>query len=121
PTQVGYFRVPGDTTGIIGSNASATYWHNGLIYVADYSRAVDVLRFDGQVTGTPEGICWNSCDKATVSVPETPGGDVGGTVPATLGPAVGPGASIWPVTPGRWLESGPRARYAPFAPGGAKD
>jgi hypothetical protein len=101
PTQVGYFRIPNDTAnGIIGGSASATYWHNGLIYVADYRRGVDVLRFDGQITGTPEGICWNSCDKATVSVPETPGGDVGGTAPATLGLTMGTAAGFGPFTPG---------------------
>jgi len=43
--------------------ASAPYWHNGLVYVADYRRGVDVLRFDGKITGNPDGkICWDSCD-----------------------------------------------------------
>ena len=63
PTQVGYFRVPSGT-GVTGGSASASYWHNGLVYVADYNRGVDVLRFDGKLAGKPDSkICWNSCDK----------------------------------------------------------
>jgi hypothetical protein len=62
PKQVGYFRVPSGTTGVTTGSASAPYWHNGLIYVADYNRGVDVLRFNGKITGNPDGrICWNSC------------------------------------------------------------
>ena len=38
--QVGYF-VNDD------SNTWAAYWHKGLVYVADFGRGVDVLRFDG--------------------------------------------------------------------------
>jgi hypothetical protein len=64
PQQVGYFRIPSGTPGVTAGSASASYWHNGLVYVADYNRGVDVLRFDGQITGDPDGkICWNSCDK----------------------------------------------------------
>jgi hypothetical protein len=63
PKQVGYFRVPAGTDVTAGS-ASAVYWHNGLVYVADYNRGVDVLRFDGKLAGKPDKkICWNSCDK----------------------------------------------------------
>ncbi|SCE98308.1 hypothetical protein GA0074695_2661 [Micromonospora viridifaciens] len=63
PTQVGYFRVPAGP-GVTGGSASAVYWHNGLVYVADYNRGVDVLRFDGKLAGEPDKkICWNSCDK----------------------------------------------------------
>ncbi|MFU8876171.1 LVIVD repeat-containing protein [Micromonospora sp. SL4-19] len=63
PTQVGYFRVPAGQ-GVTGGSASAVYWHNGLVYVADYNRGVDVLRFDGELAGAPDDkICWNSCDK----------------------------------------------------------
>lgn len=63
PKQVGYFRVPRGTDGVIGGSASAPYWHNGLVYVADYSRGVDVLRFDGTIAGNPDGkICWDSCE-----------------------------------------------------------
>ena len=54
PTQVGYFRVPSGTTGVTSGSASATYWHNGYVYVADYNRGIDVLKFDGTVTGTPQ-------------------------------------------------------------------
>ena len=100
PTQVGYFRVPSGTTGVTAGSASATYFHKGLVYVADYNRGVDVLRFDGTITGTRDGICWNSCDKATVSVPETPRGDVGGTVGATLSLTLGIPASFGAFTPG---------------------
>ncbi|HET6549206.1 MAG TPA: hypothetical protein VFG79_12145 [Solirubrobacter sp.] len=100
PKQVGYFRVPGGTEGVTGGSASATYWHNGLVYVADYRRGVDVLRFDGEVTGDQEGICWSGCDKATVSVPETPAGEVGGTVPATLSMSLGQPASFGAFAPG---------------------
>jgi hypothetical protein len=99
PQQVGYFRVPSGS-GVTSGSASAPYWHNGYVYVADYNRGVDVLHFDGQITGTPQGICWNSCDKATVSVPETPGQSAGGTVPATLSLTLGAPASFGAFTPG---------------------
>jgi len=63
PKQVGYFRVPSGDPNVTAGSASAPYWHNGLVYVADYRRGVDVLRFDGQITGNPDGkICWDSCD-----------------------------------------------------------
>jgi hypothetical protein len=63
PKQVGYFRVPRGTAGVTAGSASAPYWHNGLVYVADYNRGVDVLRFDGTITGHPDGkICWNTCE-----------------------------------------------------------
>jgi hypothetical protein len=63
PKQVGYFRVPaGD--GVTAGSASAAYWHNGYVYVADYNRGVDVLKYDGKLAGKPDKkICWNSCDK----------------------------------------------------------
>ena len=38
--QVGYWR-PADT------DVWAAYWHNGYVYVADFTRGVDVLRFRG--------------------------------------------------------------------------
>ncbi len=63
PKQVGYFRIPRGTTGVTAGSASQTVWHNGLVYVADYNRGVDVLRFNGAITGNPDGkICWNSCE-----------------------------------------------------------
>ena len=40
PIQVGYFR-PDD------ADASAAYWHRGYVFVADYQRGVDILRFTG--------------------------------------------------------------------------
>lgn len=64
PKQVGYFRIPAGDANVTPGSASAPYWHNGLVYVADYNRGVDVLHFDGKITGHPDGkICWNSCDK----------------------------------------------------------
>jgi hypothetical protein len=100
PTQVGYFRVPSGTTGVTAGSASATYFHNGLVYVADYNRGVDVLRFNGEIPGKREGICWSSCEKATVSAPETPGTDAGGTVTPTLSMTLGMPASFGAFTPG---------------------
>jgi hypothetical protein len=83
PTQIGYFRVPsGD--GVTGGSASATYWHNGYVYVADYRRGIDVLKFDGDVKGTPDGICWGGCDGAKVTYSGAADGTAGGDVPATL-------------------------------------
>ena len=100
PTQIGYFRVPSGTSGVTSGSASATYWHNGYVYVADYNRGIDVLKFDGTVTGTPDGICWGACDGATVTYTGTSDGDAGGSVPATLSLTLGPAASFGPFTPG---------------------
>ncbi|MGH2739069.1 MAG: LVIVD repeat-containing protein [Actinomycetota bacterium] len=38
--QVGYYR-PDD------ASAWAAYWHDGYVYVPDFTRGVDILRFDG--------------------------------------------------------------------------
>ncbi|MGH2650984.1 MAG: hypothetical protein ACRDHK_07215, partial [Actinomycetota bacterium] len=38
--QAGYFR-PDD------GNAWAAYWHDGYVFVPDFQRGVDILRFDG--------------------------------------------------------------------------
>ena len=100
PTQVGYFRVPSGTTGVTSGSASATYWHNGYVYVADYNRGIDVLKFDGTITGTPDGICWGGCDGAKVTYTGTADGGVGGSVPATLSLTLGTPASFGPFTPG---------------------
>jgi len=100
PTQVGYFRVPSGTTGVTAGSASATYWHNGYVYVADYNRGIDVLKFDGTVTGTPDGICWGGCDGAKVTYTGTADGGVGGSVPATLSLTLGAPASFGAFTPG---------------------
>jgi len=100
PTQVGYFRVPSGTTGVTSGSASATYWHNGYVYVADYRRGIDTLKFDGTITGTPDGVCWGSCDGAKVTYTGTADGTAGGTVPATLSLTLGPPASFGAFTPG---------------------
>ncbi len=70
PTQVGHFRAvartaSGETPAIAASNASAVYWHGDYVYVADYTRGVDVLKFTGNIPGkiVDNKICWNSCDK----------------------------------------------------------
>ena len=42
--QIGWYR-PED------SNTWAAYWHDGLVYVADLQRGVDVLRFGGRAMG----------------------------------------------------------------------
>jgi hypothetical protein len=44
--QVGYFVNP-------DSNTWAAYWHDGLVYVADSGRGIDVLRFNGAPQGSP--------------------------------------------------------------------
>jgi hypothetical protein len=48
PIQVGYFR-PDD------SSASAAYWHGDYVYVADYARGVDILRFGPEKPKPPAG------------------------------------------------------------------
>ncbi len=102
PTQVGYFRVPrDDAAGVTGGSASATYWHNGYVYVADYRRGIDTLKFDGTITGTPDGVCWGGCDGATVTYTGTADGSAGGSVPATLSLTLGSTApSFGNFTPG---------------------
>ena len=101
PTQVGYYRVPSGTAGVTSGSASATYWHNGYVYVADYNRGIDVLKFDGTITGTPQdGICWGGCDGSKVTYSGTSDGGVGGTVPATLSLTLGTPASFGAFTPG---------------------
>jgi hypothetical protein len=101
PTQVGYFRVPNvQGSGVTSGSASATYWHNGYVYVADYNRGIDTLKFDGTVTGTPDGICWGSCDGAKVTYTGTADGGVGGSVPATLSLTLGTPANFGNFTPG---------------------
>src|SRR5262249_23321924 len=100
PTQVGYFRIPSGTTGVTSGSASAAYWHNGYVYVADYNPGIDVLRFDGNITRTPDGVCWGSCDGAKVTYTGTADGSAGGTVPATLSLSLGTAPSFGAFTPG---------------------
>ncbi len=68
PVQVGYFRVPGIGTGAtpeqIFTDTSATYWHGDYVYVSDYGRGVDVIKFTGDIPGQVDTkVCWNACDK----------------------------------------------------------
>jgi hypothetical protein len=99
--QTGYFRVPaaaanGSTPAVVGTNASASYWHNGYIYVADYSRGIDVLRYTDPIKGVIQPkVCWNSCDdsQTPAKVTNTPGSG-GGTVPATLSLSLGQAATF---------------------------
>jgi hypothetical protein len=69
PKLVGWYREPGqkadgDKPAILSSNSSAAYWHDGLVYIADYNRGIDVIKFTGKITGkvNPK-VCWNACDK----------------------------------------------------------
>ncbi len=48
PIQVGYFRPDDGST-------SAAYWHGDYVYVADYRRGVDILRFGGKKAAAPSG------------------------------------------------------------------
>jgi hypothetical protein len=67
--QVGHFRVPpkaatADSPAINANDSSAAYWHNGYVYVPDYGRGVDILKFNGDIPGKQtKKVCWNSCDK----------------------------------------------------------
>src|SRR5262249_31142173 len=82
--QAGYIRIP-SATGQLANNASAAYWHNGYIYVADYSRGIDVLRYNDQIKGIVQPkTCWNSCDDSQTPTNRYANGGVGGTVPAQL-------------------------------------
>jgi hypothetical protein len=69
PEQVAFFRAPAqpatDTAPEVrATNASAAYWHNGYVYVADYTRGIDVLKYTGPVKGKVlKKVCWNVCDQ----------------------------------------------------------
>jgi hypothetical protein len=69
PKQVGYFRVPDRAASetapaILGTMSSAAYWHGDYVYVADYGRGVDILKFTDPIKGRVESkVCWNSCEK----------------------------------------------------------
>jgi hypothetical protein len=67
PTQVAYFRAPAQVAPnpvSNATNASAAYWHNGFIYVADYTRGIDVLKYTGPINGkVQDKVCWNVCDQ----------------------------------------------------------
>ncbi len=69
PKQVGHFRVPprAASPGVdaINSNdAAAAYWHGDYVYVPDYGRGIDIIKFTGDIPGQIDSkVCWNSCDK----------------------------------------------------------
>lgn len=68
PQQVGWFRVPDRAAGakpaVEGSDSSAAYWHGDYVYVSDYGRGIDVIKYNGEVPGKSEKkVCWNSCEK----------------------------------------------------------
>jgi hypothetical protein len=105
--QAGYFRVPGvtasgDTPAQLANNASAAYWHNGYIYVADYTRGIDVLKYTGDVKGPLQPrVCWNSCSSSqTAFVGTNAGGGVGGSVGSTLGVTMGAAPAFGNFSPG---------------------
>jgi hypothetical protein len=100
PKQVGWYRVPvraasGSTPAIISSDTAGAYWHGKYVYVADYQRGVDVLKFtDLRGTIQPK-TCWNACsDNQTVQYQDDQGGSTGGSVPATLALTMGTPASF---------------------------
>jgi len=108
PTATGYIRIPADTpNGQPANNASAAYWHNQYVYVADYSRGVDVLKYTGPVKGTLQpSVCWNACTSSqTAFVGSNADGGVGGTVGSTLSLTLGQTAPT----------------FGTFTPGAAKD
>ena len=67
PIQVGYFRPEGGST-------SAAYWHGDHVYVADYARGVDILRYTGPGAPSRSG-----------------GGGGGGATPGPVGSGPGGG------------------------------
>jgi hypothetical protein len=106
PAQAGYFRVPPPAESGLpsqpGNNASAAYWHNGYVYVADYTRGIDTLRYSGEIKGVVQPkVCWNSCDSSQTPAKTTNvDGTAGGTVSATLSLTLGTAASFGGFTPG---------------------
>jgi hypothetical protein len=99
--QAAYIRIP-QATGQQANNSSAAYWHNGYIYVADYNRGIDVLRYSGPIKGVVQPrVCWNSCDSSQTPAKTTNvDAPVGGSVPATLTLTLGAPASFGAFTPG---------------------
>ena len=110
PQQVGYFRVPtvagADTRNpqVKGSNTASAIWHGRYVYVSDYARGIDVLKYNGAITGPLQPkTCWNSCaDNQNMEywgVDQTAGPSA--TVPATLSLTLGTPASVRRVHAGR--------------------
>ena len=57
-------RASGDKPAVEGSDSSAAYWHGDYVYVSDYGRGIDVIKYNGEVAGKSEKkVCWNSCEK----------------------------------------------------------
>ena len=53
--QVGYFNITDATTGSVPNNAWSAYWHgDNYIYVADFQRGLDVLRYTGDAPTTAQ-------------------------------------------------------------------
>jgi hypothetical protein len=105
PQQVGYFRVPAQGTRgtpgeVVSSNTAGAYWHGGYVYISDYARGIDVIKYNGAIPGKLQPHpCWNSCADSTVWTNDQPGG-VGGSVGATLALTLGGNASFGAFTPG---------------------
>jgi hypothetical protein len=105
PKQVGWFRVPvrqasATQPEIVSSDTAAPYWHDRFVYVADYQRGIDVLKFTDPTPGTVQSkVCWNSCADYQTAWKDEFGG-AGGTVPATLSLTMGTPAAFGGFTPG---------------------
>ncbi|WP_121249286.1 hypothetical protein [Solirubrobacter pauli] len=106
PQQVGYFRVPakaaaGSAPAVISSNTASAIWHDQYVYVADYARGIDVLKFSAPKGTTQPKTCWNSCaDNQTMGDWADASGNAGGTVPATLALTLGAPATFGTFLPG---------------------
>ena len=106
PEQVGYFRVParaasGNTPAVISSNTASAIWHGKYVYVSDYARGIDVVKFSAPKGTTQPKTCWNSCaDEQTMGDWADTSGSAGGTVPATLALTLGAPASFGAFVPG---------------------
>jgi hypothetical protein len=105
PQQVGYFRVPAQGTRgtpgeVVSSNTAAAYWHGSYVYVSDYARGIDVLKYNGAIPGKLQPHpCWNSCADSTVWTNDQQGG-AGGSVAATLALTLSGNATFGAFTPG---------------------
>jgi hypothetical protein len=62
PRQIAYYR-PND------ANTWAAYWHNGYVFIADFSRGIDVIRLTGQAARTGAASA-----AASVTAPALPAG-----------------------------------------------
>ena len=105
--QAGYIRIrvaaSGGTPAQPANNTSAAYWHNGYIYIADYTRGIDVLRYTDPIKGVvqPQGLLERLrqvADRPKVKDEVT--GGAGASVPATLALTIGTPATFGAFTPG---------------------